>query len=288
MRGVVALFLTFVTLALISPVFAYELYVKPTYRYCDEDLVNLTQVYGEFRAINNRDMNITIEAQIDVSRRLLNCSAQSFDLCFNPWEFIHTPPASNIRYSIYNRYQNISGVLNKNGEIKKIHKIYCIQVNVTPEIFENSYQSHYNVNLNYLLKNYIFKQGDYYVIIVNFPNMEKNMNGRDDLLFTLLCLSDSNSIPYRFPEDVKGQPYYEYKSGKEIERWCFYFSGSKERVFWYFDVKEMRYKNLAWIIFGASISAIIGMLSGISDSKKKIIILLLLVIIGYCYWYISH
>ena len=46
------------------------------------------------------------------------------------------------------------------------------------------------------------------------------------------------------------------------ERWTFRFSGSKRRIFWYYDVKEIKRKNyernILFIILGIFLSSTVG------------------------------
>lgn len=259
-------------------VYSYEINVVYRGNFGSSDILKIERVEGEHTLINNKDMYIKIEAIINAKEELLNYT-DHFDIIFNPREWHQSPPVRNIKYnvtSLDDRKVIKSGILNKNGEIKETHFRYNITIPINESDFDFYDYKHYKLTLEYILKNHVFKQGDYYVVGLNFPNMNRNMD--DSKLSNTLILPYPTSVPYRFPEGVKSyrvvSPVGNGKWG--YERWAFDFIGSQYRTFWYYDVNEAKKKNLLLILLGALFGVFLSGLFDILKTNKKTLILILI------------
>jgi hypothetical protein len=244
-------------LLLISgPIFSYEINVDYRGKSNNPELVKFVFIEGYHQVIDNNDLTVGIRAQITVKKELLNYSDR-FDINFDPGEFLRNPVVKNIWYNVSDDKKSISGFLNEDGKINRTRFRYNITVPVSASDFDYN-DKFYDITLSYKLEDHVFKQGEYYVVVLFFANTGENMN--DEQLLNYLELPYSTSIPYRFPEDV-----YSYRGIKdaddgEVKKWGFKFNGNATRTFWYFDANDVRNEKLLLLVLGALIGIYITLL----------------------------
>jgi hypothetical protein len=236
-------------LFIVNPVSAYELNVEYNGEFGSSKILKIDWIEGKYYVVNNKDLLIDIKAEIEVTKDILNHS-DHFEIIFKPVEWINRPPAKDIEYTISSEGAIIkTGTLNEGGKRGEIHYRYTIPISVAESDFDSNFKS-YHLELNYTKEDHIFKQGDYYVVALNFLDTDKNI--AKDAFYHNLYLPSPNSIPYRFPEGVNSYRVVEYDKGNWInERWAFEFKGGGEKTFWYYDANDMKKKNLFLLVFGA-------------------------------------
>ncbi len=283
-----------VGLFLLSPVYSYEINAGYNRIYGSSELLRLEEVRGRHIVLDNKDLDITITALIYINKRLLDQSDHII-ISFHPEEWWGRPLVKKIDYivSIDNDNEITLGTLDiaeKNGS--RPYPNYYITVPVKESDFgpRNHYVV-YTVELSYLLEDHIFKQGEFYVVSLNFPNMNNNMD--EENLFNYLELPFTSSIPYRFPEGVEsGRVLNANPDGEgENERWWFSFNRHDTKTFWYFDAKEAKNEKLHLLLLGALTGVFFShLLSDLKEKKRTKrgwvfdIILVMLIIILYVFY----
>ena len=243
----------------INSVYSYEINVIYPGQTEDQNMIRIDYVMGNYIIKDNKDVYVEVKAMINVKKEILNYSDR-FTILFFPERWIKNPNVvTEIKYDISSYKMSKYGVIRKNKSDNMNIRL-TVPVNMSDFGYYN--YKDYTATFTYCLKNYVFRQGDYYVIELNFPNMNNNMD--DSRLINTLTLPYSTSIPYRFPEDVESYTVVSRVSNDEWgnERWTFRFSGSKRRIFWYYDVKEIKRKNyernILFIILGIFLSSTVG------------------------------
>lgn len=274
-------------LFLTNPINSYEIDAAYKGKTISPKIIKIEWVEGYHTVVDN-NLNINIKAGVMIKRDILNYS-DHFNITFNPREWARSPPVKNIRYSVSDDKESIIGILNEDGKIKEARSWHDITVHVSPSDFDYYDHKRYTVELNYVLENHVFKQGEFYVVGLNFPNMHNNMN--DAQLVNYLELPYPTSIPYRFPEGVDSYRVgsYDAEGRWRNERWVFRFTGSDKKTFWYFDANEAKKKNILLVTLGILLGGFLSLfnVSGRNRRQKILIacgLLILIVAVGYL-WY---
>ncbi len=247
----------------VGNVYSYEINVIYAGKSENSDIIHIGYVIGEYKILaNNKDVSVKVHADITVKKDILNYSNR-FTILFFPERLLTNPEVvTEVRYNRSSDKISKSGIFRKRDE-NPLDVRLVIPVNMSDFEFYN--YKDYSITFTYLLRDYVFKQGDYYVVSLNFPNMGRNMD--DSRLSNTLMLPEPTSIPYRFPEDVKSYTILSPVGNREFgnETWAFKFKGSKSRIFWYYDAEEINtknlYKNISFLLLGLFLSFIASALT---------------------------
>ncbi|MGV8150571.1 MAG: hypothetical protein ACP5NV_02480 [Candidatus Woesearchaeota archaeon] len=104
--------------------------------------------------------------------------------------------------------------------------------------------------VEYTVPHFIFKQGDYYVARMSYPNMQN----KDFEIVNSVVLPTKDDVP-RFIPDAKKIERVSYKKDGVFYRWVFVFEGADEKNIWYSNDAEMKKieRNNQWFYFGISV-----------------------------------
>ena len=133
----------------------------------------------------------------------------------------------------------------------------------------NSPSSRVIINIRYSTPSFVYKQGDYETISINFPEMQNIQNQMN-----YLVLPTSGDVPIFLPDATKTEIVAVKENGLFSNRWAYRFDTSGTKSVWYADVKQIRDNNIRdnilYIIAGFLLGLIPSMIA-YSFKNRKII-----------------
>lgn len=210
--------------------------------------------------IVNRDLYVTIYANMAVIKNYTGYHPY-LPIYFRPWERLDQLPAEDLKIYFCDRritgwYYRKDTYCNNQIEIKSKSKYTTNRSFVKEKLDFFNYSSYvFNITnylnfsewnsiaviIEYKLPNAISNQGDLYFINIRYPNMRKI---KEDNFIHYLLLPSRDAIPLFLSEDIeKDRLAYEYEKDKWDYKWGLKFKGSKDRLFWYNDIKEIERKQ---------------------------------------------
>ncbi len=204
---------------------------------------------------------------------------------FDPWEHMYNKPIEDVSILICDHPGSFSWN-SDTGYMGECNKTYNLNISTytTKRYFihngeyqlrnyteyrikffphkENIYQK-FIFLINYTLPNFVFKQGDYYVAWLRFPNMkDKGIEIKNSIV-----LPSKDDIPRFIPntKEIKRKSYWE--DGKIYYRWTFILENGEDKILWYWNDKEIK-KNeekiqTKYTILGVFFGAIAGFILAI-------------------------
>ncbi|NOZ76450.1 MAG: hypothetical protein GXO65_01980 [Euryarchaeota archaeon] len=109
--------------------------------------------------------------------------------------------------------------------------------------------------VNYTTPHFIFKQGDYSVAWLDYPNMQN----KNFPIINSLLLPTQYDIPRFIPEADRIEMVSYYEGDDRFYRWAFVFRGGDDKIVWYSNDKELKENEREQQLFYTVLGAVIGL-----------------------------
>lgn len=224
------------------------------------DEAKIESVYGTNVIQTNGDLKSNVWMLFNIPYNFSSIR-DNITIYFEPWERIDNEPIKYNEIMICDDFGNIGWNIDT-GYDKPCNETYNYSISKDErqrnfisqgQVYLGNY-SEYRITftpkrsdtwqsfvfrIKYTVPNFIFKQGDYYVAWLNYPNMQNKYFQ----IKNTLVLPTKEDVPRFIPDAQEIERVGYLDNDRIFFRWAFVFDGGGEKIVWYSNDREIREKE---------------------------------------------